>query len=104
MGFRLDGNYTGARSISDTPILRDQLYYQDRLTLNLRLFLNFDARTNWVEKAPWLKGARLRLLVRNLTDSAPVVRDGEDTEPLAYQSALLEPRGRYMEVSLRKQF
>lgn len=104
LGFRVDGSYVGARKISDTPILRDQLYYQDRLTLNLRLFLNFDGRPQWVAQAPWLKGTRLRLLVRNLTDSAPVVRDGEEREPLAYQSALLEPRGRYVELSVRKQF
>ena len=107
IGFRAFGEWRGQSKIiasaSGVPGAKD-LYFDDQLTFNLRGFLNFEARPNWVKKAPFLKGSRLILRVDNLTDSAQSVRDTAGNTPEAYQTALLAPRGRSVELSFRKQF
>ena len=107
IGFRAFGEWRGESKIiasaSGVPGATD-LYFDDQLTFNLRGFLNFEARPQWVKKAPFLKGSRLILRVDNLTDSAQIVRDSAGNTPEAYQKALLTPRGRSVELSFRKQF
>lgn len=107
IGFRAFGEWRGESKIiasaSGVPGAAD-LYFDDLFTFNLRGFLNFEARPNWVKKAPLLKGSRLILRVDNLTDSAQTVRDSLGNTPEAYQKALLAPRGRSVELSFRKQF
>ena len=107
IGFRAFGEWRGESKIiasaSGVPGATD-LYFDDQLTFNLRGFLNFEARPQWVKKAPFLKGSRLILRVDNLTDSAQIVRDSAGNTPEAYQKALLAPRGRSVELSFRKQF
>ena len=107
IGFRAFGEWRGQSKIiasaSGVPGATD-LYFDDQVTFNLRGFLNFEARPNWVKKAPFLKGSRLILRVDNLTDSAQSVRDSAGHTPEAYQKALLAPRGRSVELSFRKQF
>lgn len=107
IGFRAFGEWRGESKIiasaSGVPGATD-LYFDDLLTFNLRGFLNFEARPQWVKKAPFLTGSRLILRVDNLTDSAQIVRDTAGNTPEAYQKALLAPRGRSVELSFRKQF
>ena len=107
IGFRAFGDWRGESKIiasaSGVPGASD-LYFDDLLTFNLRGFLNFEARPQWVKKAPFLKGSRLILRVDNLTDSAQIVRDSAGNTPEAYQKALLAPVGRSVELSFRKQF
>ncbi len=107
IGFRAFGEWRGESKIiasaSGVPGATD-LYFDDLFTVNLRGFLNFEARPQWVKKAPFLKGSRLILRVDNLTDSAQSVRDSAGNTPEAYQKALLAPRGRSVELSFRKQF
>ena len=107
IGFRAFGEWRGQSKIiasaSGVPGATD-LYFDDQFTFNLRGFLNFEARPQWVKKAPFLKGSRLILRVDNLTDSAQSVRDTAGNTPEAYQKALLAPRGRSVELSFRKQF
>lgn len=107
IGFRAFGEWRGESKIiasaSGVPGATD-LYFDDQLTFNLRGFLNFEARPQWVKKAPFLKGSRLILRVDNMTDSAQTVRDSAGNTPEAYQKALLAPRGRSVELSFRKQF
>ncbi|GIU67222.1 hypothetical protein [Candidatus Phycosocius spiralis] len=107
IGFRMFGDWRGESKIiasaSGVPNASD-LYFDDLFTVNLRGFLNFEARPQWVKKAPFLKGSRLILRVDNLTDSAQIVRDSKGNTPEAYQKALLAPVGRSVELSFRKQF
>ncbi|MFM1976229.1 MAG: hypothetical protein RL145_1075, partial [Pseudomonadota bacterium] len=107
IGFRAFGEWRGESKIiasaTGVPGATD-LYFDDLLTFNLRGFLNFEARPQWVKKTPFLKGSRLILRVDNLTDSAQIVRDTAGNTPEAYQKALLAPRGRSVELSFRKQF
>jgi hypothetical protein len=107
VGFRAFGEWRGQSKIiasaTGVPGATD-LYFDDQFTFNLRGFMGFEARPQWVKSAPFLKGARLILRVDNLTDSAQSVRDAAGNTPEAYQKALLAPRGRSVEVSFRKQF
>ena len=53
----------------------------------------------------WAKGMRMSMEVSNLLKSRPSVRLRADgSTPLSYQPAYLEPLGRTIRLSLRKQF
>lgn len=78
------------------------LNFSDLSTVNLNLFVDLGAQTSWVEKYPWLKGARLQFGVRNLFDSRTEVTSSSGDTPLNYQPDYLDPEGRTVSISLRK--
>ena len=71
-------------------------------TINLNMFVDLGAQTKWVEKYPWLKGARLQLGVRNVFDSRTEVTSASGDTPLNYQPDYLDPEGRTISLSFRK--
>ena len=91
---RVDGGGAGA----------NRLDFGSTFDLGLRLFVNFDQKESLVEKLPWLKGSRIRLSIDNLTNSVQQVRDANGATPLNYQRGFIDPLGRYVEISFRKQF
>jgi outer membrane cobalamin receptor len=102
LGVRLNGGWTGGYSI---PVASGgALDFSDRWTLNARMFMNFDSRPAWTEAAPWLKGARLSLVIDNLTDSFVEVSDETGAVPTAYQEGYRNPLGRVVQLSFRKQW
>jgi len=78
------------------------LNFSDLTTVNLNVFVDLGAQTSWVEKYPWLKGARLQIGVRNLFDSRTEVTSSAGDTPLNYQPDYLDPEGRSIGISLRK--
>jgi outer membrane receptor protein involved in Fe transport len=80
------------------------LRFSDIATFNLRLFANLGQQRALVRKHPLLRGTRVSLVVDNLFDARPGVRDSTGATPLGYQPALLDPLGRSVRLSLRKQF
>lgn len=78
------------------------LNFSDLTTVNLNVFIDLGAQASWVEKYPWLKGARLQLGVRNLFDSRTEVTSSAGDTPLNYQPDYLDPEGRSIGISLRK--
>lgn len=72
-------------------------------TFNLRAFANFN-RTQLAHDHPWLRGTRVTLTVDNLFDKRVKVVDGTGAVPASYQPDLLDPIGRLLTLSLRKQF
>ena len=78
------------------------LNFSDRTTVNLNLFVDLGAQTSWVERYPWLKGARLQFGVNNLFDSRTEVTSSAGDTPLNYQPDYLDPEGRTVSLSLRK--
>ncbi|MDP1618832.1 TonB-dependent receptor [Phenylobacterium sp.] len=78
------------------------LTFADQATVNLNLFMDLNSRTAWVEKFPWLKGARINLGVRNLFDTRPEVSASSGTTPLNYQPDYLDPEGRTISLTFRK--
>jgi hypothetical protein len=80
------------------------LRFSPLLKLNARLFANLGQRFDLVTKYPWLRGSQIRLSVDNILDAKQKVRDGARLVPINYQPDLLDPRGRTIRLSLRKQF
>lgn len=78
------------------------LFFGDQSTVNLNVFADLSQRTKWVEKFPWLKGARVNLGVQNLFDARQDVRTSSGDLPLNYQPDFLDPQGRVVRISLRK--
>ncbi len=72
-------------------------------TFNLRVFANFN-RTALAQNHPWLRGTRVTLKVNNLFNERVKVVDGTGAVPASYQPDLLDPVGRLITLSVRKQF
>jgi outer membrane receptor protein involved in Fe transport len=87
----------GAPSPSD-------LRFGSLTTVNLRLFADLGGRPRWLADHPWFRGFRIRLSVDNLFNQRPDVRDGVGAVPAGYQADLLNPLGRRISLSIRKQF
>jgi iron complex outermembrane receptor protein len=80
------------------------LFFSDRTLVNLRLFANLSQQRDLVRAVPFLRGTRVSLNVNNLFDNRVDVRDGFGVTPLSYQPFYLDPLGRSVTISLRKQF
>ena len=72
--------------------------------VNLNLFAELSMMPGVVKAVPFLKGSRLSLRFQNLFDSVQKVTDASGSVPLSYQRDYLDPRGRIIEVELRKSF
>ncbi len=102
IGLRFSGGWTDGYEL---PVASGGvLDFSDQMTLNARLFMNLDNREGLIRAAPILKGSRLAFAIDNLTDSAVEVRDANGLTPTAYQEGYLNPLGRVVQVSFRKQF
>ena len=85
---------TGAGGLDFSPLAR----------VNLNLFANLGERFELIERYPWLRGAQVRLGVRNVLNARQRVRDAAGGTPVNYQPDLLDPQGRAVAISLRKLF
>lgn len=102
-GLRLNGGW--ADSYQQPVTTGGALDFSDRWTINARFFVNLDNRENLIKAVPILKGSRLAFAIDNLTDSSVEVRDTTTgLTPLAYQEGYLNPQGRVIQASFRKQF
>jgi hypothetical protein len=102
VGLRFSGGWTDGYEL---PVASGGvLDFSDQLTLNARLFMNLDNREALIRAAPILKGSRLAFAIDNLTDSVVEVRDANGLTPTAYQEGYLNPLGRVVSASFRKQF
>ena len=100
MGAFLNGNWRdGTRIDGGTG---PDLEFSDQTTINLNMFVDLGAQASWVERYPWLKGARLQVGVRNLFDTRTEVTSNAGDTPLNYQPDYLDPEGRTIGISLRK--
>lgn len=101
-GVRITGSFdTGSTVRSE---LAPTLKFGDLATLNLRVFINFDQQKEAIKKLPILKRTRLVLRINNLTGAIRNVRDSNGVVPNRYQEGYLDPLGRVVELSIRKQF
>jgi outer membrane receptor protein involved in Fe transport len=104
-GLRLAGSYTGgARIEGDALAGTSSLGFAPIARFDLRLFADFGRIPGVVEAVPFLDDSRLSLRVDNLFDAQQRVTDANGVVPLSYQAGFLDPRGRFFEVSIRKQF
>jgi iron complex outermembrane recepter protein len=107
LGLRLTGNYISGSKVNGSLIPGSSdgdLRFSDLLTLNARFFINFDSRKSLIKRVPILKGTRLALRIDNLTNAIRDVRDTNAMVPFSFLPGFVDPRGRFVEVSLRKIF
>lgn len=105
VGVRLNGTYTAPTDVraSGVPGSSD-LHFGGLATLNLRMFVDLNRQQSLIKAAPFLKGTRLSLRIDNLFDTRQRVTDGTGAVPISYQPDLIDPRGRFLGIELRKQF
>lgn len=76
--------------------------FSDQATVSLNVFMDLNQRTSWVEKFPWLKGARINLGVQNLFDTRLEATSSAGDVPLNYQPDYMDPQGRVVSLTFRK--
>ncbi|WP_285711945.1 hypothetical protein [Erythrobacter oryzae] len=101
VGFRLSGIYTGETRIDGTVAAND-LFFDDIVTFNLRVFANMGEVTGKNEGL-W-KDFRVSLVADNVFDAQRRVRDGTGETPVNYNAFVIDPLGLYLGVDLRKLF
>lgn len=101
VGFRLSGIYTGETRLDGTLAAND-LFFDDIVTFNLRIFANMGEVTGKNEGL-W-KDFRVSLVADNVFDAQRRVRDGTGATPVNYNAFVIDPLGLYLGVDLRKLF
>lgn len=71
-------------------------------TVNFRLWDDFSPQKALVTRYPMLRGVRLTLNVTNLFNQSLTVRDTAGPTPFNYETAVLNPTGRVVSISVRK--
>jgi hypothetical protein len=107
-GARLTGTWQEGTFVRGGPApgggTRNDLFFSDTATVNLRLFANLGQQEELVKNMPFLRGSRVTLSVDNLFNSRPRVRDDAGLTPLSYQAGYLDPLGRSVRIGFRKMF
>ena len=80
------------------------LHFSPFATFDLRLFANVGQNVGLVIRHPWLAGTSIRFDTRNLIDSGPRVHNHAGSVPLGYGPTMLDPFGRTVMLSIRKNF
>lgn len=102
MGARLGANWRSATTVDN--LTGDPLHFSPVATFDLRLFANVGQYLPLVSRHPWLRGASLRFEVGNIFNNRPKVHDAGGNVPIGYQSSMIDPLGRTLMLSIRKQF
>ncbi|MXO64173.1 TonB-dependent receptor [Altericroceibacterium endophyticum] len=100
-GLFTSGKFSGKSHVSGTV---SDLYFDDLVTFDIRLFADLGQREKLVEKAPIFENTRISLKIDNVFDARQRVTNGEGEVPLRYQPDLVDPTGRFIGVQLRKLF
>ncbi|MGH6966381.1 MAG: TonB-dependent receptor [Phenylobacterium sp.] len=105
MGVRLSADWLSGTTVIGAPgSATGNLRFSDIGKINLRFFADLGQQKTLVEKAPFLKGARVTLGITNLFDAKVKVRDANGDTPLSYQPDYIDPQGRVIRLSFRKLF
>ncbi|MEG2499307.1 MAG: TonB-dependent receptor, partial [Brevundimonas sp.] len=100
MGAFLNANWAEGTRVAGGS--SGDLNFSDLATVNLNMFADLGQRTKWVEKFPWLTGARVSVGIENLFDERISVTDAQGNTPNAYQPHYLDPMGRTFRINFRK--
>lgn len=105
LSFRLDGSWqSGTRVSTGTLGSGDRLSFGSLAKINLQAEANLGQDIDLLLKHPWLRGSRVILRVDNLFDARQRVTDASGATPAAYAPNLMDPLGRVVRLSFRKQF
>jgi hypothetical protein len=101
-GARLGANWRTATTV-DTRI-GAPLHFSPLATFDLRLFANVGQYLPIVSRHPWLRGVSMRFEVGNIFDNRPRVHGAGGAVPAGFETSMLDPLGRTIMFSVRKQF
>jgi hypothetical protein len=101
-GARLGANWRSATQVDDAT--GDPLHFSPVATFDLRLFANVGQYLPIVSRHPWLRGASMRFEVGNIFNARPKVHNAAGAVPVGYEPTMLDPLGRTIMLSFRKQF
>jgi hypothetical protein len=101
-GARIGANWRTATTV-DT-LTGDPLHFSPVATFDLRLFANVGQYFPIVSRHPWLRGVSARFEVGNIFDVRPRVDGPAGVIPAGFEPSMLDPLGRTIMFSLRKQF
>ena len=105
MGVRLVGRYSAPTTIDGSGLPgSSDLRFSGLFGFDLRIFADLGQRQALTRISPFFKGMRLSFRVDNVFDARQSVTDGTGAVPLSYQRDYLDPRGRVIEIELRKMF
>jgi hypothetical protein len=108
LGARLGVNWQSGTSVLVDPSgatqSPDDLFFSQRTTANLRLFVDLGQRPEVLRRLPWLRGSRISLNFDNIFNDRINVRNRLGAEPIGFQRDQLDPLGRTVTLSLRKLF
>jgi TonB dependent receptor-like, beta-barrel len=102
VGARIGANWRSATDVE--TITGDMLHFSPVATFDLRLFANVGQDLAIVAKHPWLAGSSIRFEVGNIFNTQPKVRNAAGDIPIGYAPEMLDPLGRTVMISIRKQF
>jgi hypothetical protein len=103
--FRLDGSWQSGSEVT-TGVLgsSDRLNFGSLAKVGLTAQVDLNQQLNLLLRHPWLRGTRISFRVDNLLDARQRVTDENGDTPPAYEPNLLDPTGRVVRLSIRKQF
>ncbi|MFN7128125.1 MAG: TonB-dependent receptor plug domain-containing protein [Brevundimonas sp.] len=101
-GAFVNANWKSGTTVEGDTAGSANLDFSDRTTINLFAFADLTQRTAWVERFPFLKGARVGLGVQNIFDDRISVTSSDGATPVNYQRDYLDPQGRVFRINLRK--
>ncbi|MEY4501761.1 MAG: hypothetical protein RIS52_1651, partial [Pseudomonadota bacterium] len=81
-----------------------KLKFSSRFMINTRVFVDLNHRTALVRQVPFFRNGRLSFGITNLLARSISVSDANGFEPFGYQRGYLDPFGRTIDLSFRKQF
>lgn len=104
-GARLSGKWESAVNIIEPGASpASNLRFSDHATVDLRLFANLGQMPALISDHQWARGMRVSIAVTNVLNTRQKVVDGTGNTPFAYRPAFMDPLGRTVMISLRKQF
>lgn len=107
VGLRANGTWRAGTRVIGGPTpggTASDLDFSPVMTVNLRGFIDINQQTAFVAAHPVFRNTRIRVAIDNLFADTQEVRDANGLVPLSYQDGYLNPAGRVIELSLRKQF
>lgn len=102
IGGRLGANVRSATRVDSLE--GDSLRFSALATFDLRLFANVGQDVALVVRHPWLAGTSVRLEALNMFNTQPRVHNSAGAVPIGYSPSFLDPFGRTVMLSIRKQF
>ena len=105
LGVRLVGRYSAPTTVNGSGLPgSSDLRFSGLFGFDMRVFADLGQRPGLTRLSPFFKGARLSFRVDNIFDARQRVTDGTGAVPLSYQRDYVDPRGRVIEIELRKMF